>query len=218
MRYLALVCVFAGSMASARAACAQEPPPPIPRFVIDLHATVPMFPNDLQQLADSRGTPPLTLTELPGWGIGAQAGIHLYPFKWKALTVGIGAEAMVARATWSPDPSSSLALRPVEERLVSASPQLSFNFGTGDGWSYLSAGIGRSQWSLHPMSDPPGPADAEVRATFNYGGGARWFIRRHLAFSFDVRLYEVEAGSTFGTNPASPGGRVLTIGAGVSLK
>jgi hypothetical protein len=89
-------------MAGARSACAQEPPPPIPRYVIDLHATVPMFPNDLQQLADSRGVPPLTLTELPGWGIGAQAGVHLYLFTWKALTVGVGGEVMVARATSTP--------------------------------------------------------------------------------------------------------------------
>jgi hypothetical protein len=218
MRYLALVCVVAGSMAGARAACAQEPPPPIPRYVIDLHATVPMFPNDVQQLADSRGAPHLTLTELPGWGIGAQGGVHLYRFTWKALTVGAGGEVMVARATSTPPESSSATLRPVEERLVSASPQLSFNFGSGHGWSYLSAGIGRSQWSLHPRSESPGPADAEVLPTFNYGGGARWFIKRHLAFSFDVRVYEVQPGSAFGTNAGSPRARVLTIGAGVSVK
>jgi hypothetical protein len=204
-------------MASARAACAQEPPPPIPRYVIDLHATVPMFPNDLLQLADSRGVPPLTPAELPGVGIGAQAGAHLYLFAWKALTVGVGGEVMVARATSTPD-SSSATLRPVVERLVSASPQLSFNFGSGHGWSYLSAGIGRSQWSLHPRSESPGTADAEVLPTFNYGGGARWFIKQHLAFSFDVRVYEVEPGSPSGTNPGSPRARVLTIGAGVSVK
>ena len=219
MRYLALVCVFAGSIACAREASAQEPPPPLPRFVLDLHATVPMFPNDLQQLADSRSSPRLTLTELPGWGFGAQAGAHVYFFKWKALTVGAGGEVMVARATSTPSQgSSSSALRPVEERLVSASPQLSFNFGSGLGWSYVSAGIGRSQWSLHPTSEPAGAADAEVLPTFNYGGGARWFIKNHLAFSFDIRLYEVEPGSPFGSNPGSPRARVLTIGAGVSLK
>jgi hypothetical protein len=218
MRYLALVCVVAGSMAGASSACAQEPPPPIPRYVLDLHATLPMFPNDLQQLADSRGVPPLTLTELPGWGIGAQAAAHLYLFKWKALTVGVGGEVMVARATSTPPESSPATLRPVAERLVSASPQLSFNFGSGNGWSYLSAGIGRSQWSLHPKSEATGPADAEVLPTFNYGGGARWFIKPHLAFSFDVRVYEVEPGSQFGPNVGSPRARVLTIGAGVSVK
>ena len=217
MRYLALVCVVAGSMAGARAARAQDAPP-IPRYVVDFHATVPMFPNDLLPLADSRGVPHLTLTELPGWGFGAQAGAHLYLFRWKALTVGVGGEVMVARATSTPPDSSLSTLRSVDERLVSASPQLSFNFGSGHGWSYLSAGIGRSQWSLHPKSEPTGPADTEVLPTFNYGGGARWFIKRHLAFSVDVRVYEVDPGSPFGTNPGSPRARVLTIGAGLSVK
>jgi len=126
MRYLALICVAAGSIAGAGTASAQDPPPPIPRFVVDLHATVPVFPNDLQQLADSRSeTPPLTLTELPGWGLGAQAGVHLYFFTWKALTVGVGGEAMVARAHSTPPESTTPStLRPVDERFVSASPQL----------------------------------------------------------------------------------------------
>jgi len=223
MRHLAVVCVFAGTFAGARAACAQEPPAPIPRFVIDLHPTVSMFPNDLQELADSRG---LMLAELPGWGIGAQVGAHMYFFTWKALTVGLGGEVMVARATSSPSASANAAavlagqppLRPVEERLVSASPQLSLNFGTAHGWSYISGGIGWSQLSLHPSAEPPGPADAEVLPTFNYGGGARWFIKPHLAFSFDVRLYPVRPGSPFGSNPGSPYVPVLTIGAGVSIK
>jgi hypothetical protein len=101
---------------------------------------------------------------------------------------------------------------------VSASPQLSFNFGSGHGWSYLSAGLGRSQWSLHPTSESAGAADAEVLPTFNYGGGARWFIKEHLAFSFDVRVYQVQPGSPFGANPGSPLAQVLTIGAGVSVR
>jgi hypothetical protein len=220
MRYLALMCVVAGSISGARPASAQDPTPPIPRYVIDLHATAPMFPSDLQQLADSRGElPPLTLTELPGWGVGAQAGVHLYVFTWKALTVGVGGEVMVARARGTPPASTgTVALRAVDERVVSASPQLSFNFGTGHGWSYLSAGVGRSQWSLHPSSEPTGPADAEVLPVFNYGGGARWFIKRHLAFSFDIRLYDVAPGSSFNGNPGSPRARVVTIGAGVSVK
>jgi len=180
---------------------------------------VPMFPSDLQQLADSRGAvPPLTLTELPGWGLGAQAGAHLYLFKWKAVTVGVGGEVMAARASSTPSASSGLTLRPVEEHFVSAAPQLSFNFGTGHGWSYLSGGIGRSQWSLRPAGEASGPADAEVLPTVDYGGGARWFIKRHLAFSLDVRVYEVQPGTPFNGNPGSPRARLLTIGAGVSLK
>jgi hypothetical protein len=212
------MCVVAGSMAGAGPASAQDPPPPIPRFVIDLHATAPMFPSDLQQLASSR-TPPLNLSALPGWGLGAQAGLHVYIFKWKALTVGIGGEVMAARAhSTALDATSDPPLQPADERFVSASPQLSFNFGTGHGWSYLSGGIGRAQWSLHSSSAPTGPADAEVLPVVNYGGGARWFIKRHLAFSFDVRVYQVEPGSSFGGNPGSPRAQILTIGAGISVK
>src|SRR6266446_121135 len=116
MRRLACLAIYITLVCAARVN-AQEPPPPIPRFVVDLHATVPMFPNDLQQLADSRGAaPPLTLTALPGWGIGAQAGAHLYLFKWKALTLGVGGEVMVARARSTPlDSTSPSTLRPVDE-------------------------------------------------------------------------------------------------------
>jgi hypothetical protein len=220
MRSLALVCVVAGSMAGARAACAQEPPPPIPRFVIDLHAAVPMFPNDRPELASSRG---LSLAELPGAGLGGQVGVHVYLFKWKSLTVGVGGEAMVGHSSSTPSAAALAAAAaatppaappvPVSERLTEASPQLSLNFGTGQGWSYLSGGVGRSQWSLRPSGQAPSDADAEVLPTVNYGGGARWFIKQHLAFSFDIRLYQVEPGS-FG----SPRAQVLTIGAGVSIK
>src|SRR4051812_32958660 len=39
----------------ARPALAQDPPPPIPWVVGDLHATVRRFPSDDEQLAESRG-------------------------------------------------------------------------------------------------------------------------------------------------------------------
>jgi len=202
-------------MICAARAHAQEPPPPIPRFVIDLHATVPLFPNDVQQLADSRN---LQLPELPGRGIGGQVGVHLYLLRWRALTIGIGGEAIAARATSTPSADSSSSLVAVEERLVSASPQLSFNFGTGHGWSYLSGGAGRSVWSLHETGLIAGSADVEPLQTLNYGGGARWFIKNHLAFSLDVRIYQVQPGTPVMPLPGSPRTQLLIVGAGISLK
>ena len=169
MRRLACLVICITLVCAARVN-AQEPPPPIPRFVVDLHATVPLFPNDVQQLADSRN---LQLAELPGRGFGGQVGVHVYLLRWRALTVGIGGEAIVARATSTPSADSSSSLVAVEERLVSASPQLSFNFGTGHGWSYLSGGVGRSVWSLHETGLVAGSADVEPLQTLNYGGGAR---------------------------------------------
>jgi hypothetical protein len=217
MRLLAgsLICL---TMAGAARLNAQEPPPPIPRFVVDVHANVPLFPSDSQQLIDSRN-PSWTLASLPGRGWGGQMGLHLYLLKWRALTVGIGGEVMVARAT-SPAPTdenpSAIAL---EERIVSAAPQLSFNFGTGHGWSYLSGGVGRSVWSLHEPGQLASDSDVEPLPTINYGGGARWFIKNHLAFSLDVRLYEIQPGTPVPPLiAASPRTRMFIIGAGVSLK
>ena len=92
----------------------------------------------------------------------------------------------------------------MEEHLVSASPQLSFNFGSGHGWSYISGGIGRSVWALHETGLAPSAADVEPLGTVNYGVGARWFAKNHLAFSFDVRFYQIQAGTPIPPAPGSP--------------
>jgi hypothetical protein len=203
-----------------RAAFAQEPPPPLPRVVIDLQGLVPVFPNDAQQLADSRPadqTRPLSVSELPGAGVGGRAGLHLYLVKYKGITVGIGGEAMRGSSGSTPvDPTSGLVA--VDERLTTLSSQLSLNFGSGHGWSYLSGGLGRAQWSLHPSGAAETIADTEWLPAANYGGGARWFAKRHLAFSLDLRLYEIQPGTSFAGRPGSPRTRLFVVGAGISLK
>jgi hypothetical protein len=134
------------------------------------------------------------------------------------------------RSRQTPDASAVAAgqLRPSEERFLSAAPQLSFNFGTGHGWSYLSGGIGLSQWSVVPDGVEPLDADVARLKTVNYGGGARWFIRPHLAFSFDVRFYAMNPGTggevLQGTPPqatplpGTPRTTLMIVGAGVSVK
>jgi len=205
----AAVVVLAGP-----AAYAQDPPPPLPHVVVDLQGLVPMFPNDSTQLADSRA---LTVTELPGAGLGGRAGAHVYFVKYKGITFGIGGEVVVGTSGSTPaDPSSGLV--PVDERLMTMGSQVSLNFGSGHGWSYLSGGIGRSQWSLHPSGAAETSADTESLPTVNYGGGARWFAKSHLAFSLDVRIYEIQPGTAIGPRPGSPRTRLFTIGAGISLK
>jgi hypothetical protein len=200
------------------AASAQDPPPPLPHVVVDLQGLVPVFPNDSQQLADSRG---LTVTELPGAGLGGRAGAHVYFIKYKALTVGAGGEVVVGKSGSTPVDTSP-GLVAVDERLTMVASQVSFNFGTGHGWSYLSGGVGRSRWSLHPSGAAETAADTESLPTVNYGGGARWFAKAHLAFSLDVRIYEIQPGTAIvtatGTRPGSPRTRLFTFGAGLSLK
>jgi hypothetical protein len=206
-----LLLLFAVVAAPARA---QDPPPRIPLFAIDFHGTMPRFPSESQGLADSRG---LTLAELPGAGLGLQAGLHLYPLRFRVITFGIGGEVVTSRAKQTPA-AGSVNLHATEEHFRSIAPQLSFNFGNGHGWSYLSGGIGRSNWQLKVQGDDDSLADTEPLKTINYGGGARWFIRPHVAFSFDVRFYAINPGTPYITSTGSPRTTLLVIGAGVSVK
>lgn len=225
MRCVALVFVVA-AVFTPIAAFGQEATAPIPRLVVDLHGIIPVFPNDSAQLAASRfvtstdPSRPVAVGELPGAGLGGRVGVHVYLFKWKVITVGIGAEAFSARSTSTPVASSdpTLQLVGVAERLTSGDGQVSFNFGSAHGWSYLSGGVGRSQWSIVPAGQSATSADAELLPTANYGGGAHWSIKRHIGFSLDVRLYEIQPGSPTSTAPGSPRTRLLVAGAGIFLK
>ena len=208
-------------LSTAAAARAQDPPPKIGPFVVDLHATVPKYPSS-PALAASHD---VVVAELPGRGLGLQVGGQVYFFRWRAVTFGIGGEYAASRGRKSPPdaPGGSTAtdattLRETEETFSSKGTALSFNFGTGHGWSYVSGGLARSTWSLVPADRAAFPSDAEKLKTINYGGGARWFIKRHLAFSFDVRFYAINPGAPYLTFPGSPRKTLLVIGAGVSVK
>jgi hypothetical protein len=157
---------------------------------------------------------------VPGAGLGVSAGVHVYVLSVGPVTLGVGAHATIGRARFVPatvagQPSS---LRPVTETFKSIAPQVSLNFGSGNGWSYLSAGIGRSIWSIVPDGRSPWPADRDLVRTINYGGGARWFAKRHLAFSLDVRLHEIPDGPPHAGLPGAPHTLLLIVGAGISVK
>jgi hypothetical protein len=209
----------------ARPAHAQDPPPKIPLFAVDVHASVPQFPSDDPLLAASRG---MVVGELSGSGLGVQAGVHVYPLRLRAVTFGVGGELAIGRAGQTPMPPATTGtttatatpvkpLRSAEERFTSLSPQLSLNFGNGSGWSYLSAGLGTSTWSIEPEGLTDYPPNSDRVKTLNFGGGGRWFIKPHLAFSFDVRFYAINPGAV-DLYPATPRTRLLIIGAGISLK
>ena len=213
--------VFVAGLAMVLASCARPASaqdPPIPRVVVDLHGSLPRFPSDDPLLAASRN---MSLAELPGSGLGAQIGLHLYPLRTRLVTVGLGGELAIGRARQTPAQVATVAgvtpLRASEERITSLAPQLSLNFGNGSGWSYLSAGLGQTTWALATEDLRDYPPNSDRLKTLNYGGGARWFIKPHLAFSFDVRFYAINPGfaSLF---PATPRTTLLIIGAGISLK
>src|SRR5437762_2021232 len=83
----------------AAPARAQDPPPRIGPFALDLHATVPQFPSENVQLAESRS---MEVAELPGNGLGVQASAHVYLLKVKVITFGIGGEFAASRARKMP--------------------------------------------------------------------------------------------------------------------
>jgi outer membrane protein with beta-barrel domain len=217
MRVFALSLFILAAVSLARPARAQDPAPRIGPFVIDLHGTFPRFPDD-QLVADSRN---MSLAELPGTGLGVQVGFHVYPVRWKAITIGLGGEYAAGRARQTA-PEGATNLRSAEERFTSIAPQLSLNFGNGHGWSYISGGLGNATWSIVPQGQDGYPPDSEKLKTVNYGFGARWFARSHLAFSFDVRFYAINPGlaGQIGTTvlPQSPRTTLMIIGAGVSVK
>jgi hypothetical protein len=212
----ALLLVLGCCICSARPAGAQGPPPPIPRWAVDVHGILPTFPDE-QALADSRF---LLLGQLPGRGVGGDVVVNVYPLRLRAVTFGVGGRLMSARAhtdAFVPQ-DSTIQLPAVTERFTYLAPQVSLNFGTGAGWSYLSGGISTSTWSIVPDGAVPLPPDEERIQTIDYGGGARWFIRPHVAFSFDVRFYAINPTKAVGAIPAGPRTTLLVIGAGVSLK
>jgi hypothetical protein len=166
-----------------------NPGPPGP-FVFDLRGLTSNIPNSeafFPELANG--------TSVPTRGFGGSAGGHVYAFQVGPGRLGLGVDVLFARGT-TVDAVSTV---------TSVDPQISFNFGTSDGWSNLSAGVGVTR-----VSGEPGIAES-VRS-FNRGGGARWFINPHFGVGFDVRIHHLAAGDVV------PKGAAVSIAAGLSLK
>ncbi len=209
---LLLLCVL---MAPGRAA-AQDPPPRIGPVVLDLHGTFPGFPSKNQQLAESRG---LILAELPGRGLGAHGGVHVYPLRLGVVTFGLGVDRPAARARRGARPISTTEnSRAVTETFFHAAPEISLNFGDGNGWSYLSGGIGPGIWAVVPSGAVKQAPDVERLQTINYGGGARWFNWPHVAFSVDIRFYAINPSTPIASLPNGPRTTLIFFGGGISIK
>ena len=102
--------------------------------------------------------------------------------------------------------------------MTTVAGQVSFNFGSRDGWSYLTAGYGNTRTRSQVSSEVLGPIIHSVAVikrhspTINYGGGARWFIREHMAVGFDLRFHRIAAVGS------QPGTRVFALSAGLSVR
>lgn len=201
-------------LAGARDAAAQ-PPEPIGPLVVNLRGA----------LARLKAEPPVAtalgvgVDDMPTRGLGLSAGAHWYPVRRGRVTLGLGGELVFARESRTAETTDTTAVVPtVTARFSEFSPHVSLNFGTNDGWSYISGGIGRARLTAESDALPPFDEPAERVRSLHYGGGARWFTSPRLAFTFDVRFYTINGREPAGLRPGHPRNRFMVISAGASLR
>jgi hypothetical protein len=187
---LAVWLVLAGVLLGSRLdAQSLTPGRPGPIFVLDLRGATSAIPTSigLYPNVPEGGS-------VPARGFGFDAGAHVYLFNLGPARLGLGVNVVGVRGN-AVDATATFSL---------IAPQLSFNFGSSDGWSYLSLGAGTAQ----VRAEETGSSSA-----INAGGGARWFIKRHLGVGFDVRVHMIAAdGDTMGSSS------VLSASVGFSVK
>lgn len=202
--HLAVLCLVAGVSGYWSPAAAQvaqrEPPGP---YVIDLRGSTSGLPTA------SPFYPPLgeTVAVAPR-GFGFDAGAHVYLATLGPARIGVGASFAQIRGT-SSDASATVRL---------LAPQLSVNFGSAAGWSYLSAGVGTGRVDTEVRRETTSAADSGSVPAINLGGGARWFLTDRAAVGFDVRFHRLAAGEPRGTIAGTPQVTLMTVSVGVSLK
>lgn len=207
-------------------ASAQDPAPavaaagpieePIGPFVLDARLTMARF-KGVPIVAGSLG---VAASDLPTRGVGLVVGGHFYPVRRRSFALGIGGELLLrARGgrTIAPAIEDGPDGPTVVTNLTAISPQVSLNFGRRKGYSYVSGGIGLATLTTELEDTPVTDAETRPRA-FNYGGGARWFTRKHLAFTLDLRFYKVGAQEVTGARPAYPAATMMVFSAGISTR
>ena len=207
----ATTCAIVWLLTSPAVATAQGVEP-IGRFVVDVRGSIPLY-GQTEQLAANEGLFPF---QLPSRGLGIDVGGHLYPLRWHGITFGVGISLLTSAGERAAGENDPVVDGPtVRTTFAAISPQLSFNFGSKDGWSYLSGGSGVSRLTI--STGAQGNESPRVR-TINYGGGARWFVKRHLAFTLDLRFYAISPQPAEAGGAATPRMTLMVVNAGVSFK
>jgi hypothetical protein len=209
-RLLGVAVALGASAAPAPAQVVQ----PTGGLVVDLHGSVAIY----DQPGQVTGPLGVTAESLPARGLGAAGRVHVYPVRVRGIVVGLGASGLWTRGTATPVDREGRPTGPSGETvLASLLPEVSLNFGTRDGWSYLGAGAGWSIYRSRLRAAPETTASPRVR-TVSFGAGARWFARPHLAFSFDLRWLALGPQAATADTPARPKTTRLVASAGVSIR
>lgn len=219
MKYVVgVICVLLVSVPAAA-----QNPSRLPWFAADVHAATVGIPQ-------AEGWVPAlgTSTVYPGRNFGLSGGATVYPFKLGLITFGIGATMSTAKATAETKViSGSGATQTVKvTQIVRTSvtnliPQISLNFGRRLGWSYISAGLGRTKVDSRADAMDTTPEIVVPTAwnqAINFGGGARWFMKPHLGAGFDIRFVKLGSRSPTDVLPSAKRTQQWTISAGISIQ
>ena len=212
-RAAGFVLILGGVLSSAPAAAQGVPAPPGP-YVVDVRGVSSGLPQDAAFL-------PSLVAEIsaPSRGNGFDIGGHLYFGRLGGARLGFGANFVSVRgkevrerttsSTTTPAPTATPT---VQVTMRAIAPQVSLNFGTADGWSYLSVGAGITQVRARAIDLVDARRDSGSVMTINAGAGARWFVKRRLAVGFDARLYRLGKTATMSSS------MLFSISAGISLR
>ena len=197
---------------------------PLPWFAIDLHAASVGLPT-------AEGWIPVVSddTPIPDRAWGPTLAATVYPFRAGIVTFGFGAAFATAQGksdsleivTGSGTTATTRVTPIVRTQVTSLIPQLSINFGHKLGWSYLSAGLGRTK--VESSADATGTTPqiivpAAWNQALNFGGGARWFMKPRLGAGFDVRFVKLGSRGASAVVPAARRAQTHTDSAGVAIE
>jgi hypothetical protein len=215
-----LVCLLSVCLLSTVPAFAQQKEPVSGvafdvRGVFARHKAEPSVATDLG--VPSSNLPPRS------WGLAG--GGHIYVWKTRHMSLGVGATTvwshgskfMESTTTTSGTTTTTFPAATVRRHFLTLSPEVSFNFGHRNGWSYISGGMfGASRLYLDREDRPA--SNVPWRKTLNYGGGARWFNTEHLAFSVDFHWYSVAEQLAAPGVVAEPRTTLLVLSGGISIR
>lgn len=206
---------------SAGAAQVREP---LPRFAVDLHGASIGLPTAEGWIPDVSDDTPV-----PGRAWGLAGAVTVYPLRFGIVTLGVGAAMSSGQGksdsieiVQGSGAGETTRITPiVRTQVVSVIPQVSINFGHKLGWSYLSAGLGGTK--VESSADAVGTTPQVVvpaawNQALNFGGGARWFMKRRLGAGFDVRFVKLGTRAASGDIPAARRTQMITFSAGITLQ
>ena len=215
MRRTALAGLLALAVTAAPAAgqTASLPGP----WIVDIRGATSSVPTDLSFY------PAQSAAFVPSRGFGLDLGGHVYIMTVGPARLGLGANVVLLRSTATePVPSADadanddiLPAQRLALNLRTVAPQVSFNFGSRDGWSYLSAGMGIGSVATRVEGSTTAERRSGRLRSINFGGGARWFLNPRMAIGFDIRAHSLAAAG--GESP-TPRVRAVAVSAGLSLR